>query len=116
MAASVDPSSRFTISTWVRVSENNLKQRLNQADKEILAKINANQNFLKELERLKKRAKRDVIARAAPDLFGDKTVEIKKNYVIFPVPAACSISKYVCGLRMVKATLYTWSFITEMNN
>ena len=36
---------------------------------------------------MKKRTERDILEKAAPDLFGDKTVLVKKNFVQFGVPA-----------------------------
>jgi hypothetical protein len=34
---------------------------------------------------VKKRTRKDILEKAAPNLFGDKTIETKKNYVEFPV-------------------------------
>ncbi|MEM3880865.1 MAG: hypothetical protein QXD19_03865 [Candidatus Bathyarchaeia archaeon] len=35
----------------------------------------------------KKRTRRDILEKAIPDLFGNKKIEVKRNYVVFPVPA-----------------------------
>jgi hypothetical protein len=40
-----------------------------------------------EFEVMKKRAKKEIIEKAAPDLFGKKVSEVQDNYVSFPVPA-----------------------------
>jgi hypothetical protein len=37
---------------------------------------------------MRKRTRKDVLQKAAPDLFGNKKVEVHTNYVGFPVPAA----------------------------
>jgi hypothetical protein len=37
---------------------------------------------------VKKRTLKDIMMKAAPDLFGNKEIETEKNYVIFGVPAA----------------------------
>ena len=36
---------------------------------------------------MRKRTRRDVLQKAAPDLFGSKVVEVHTNYVAFPAPA-----------------------------
>jgi hypothetical protein len=36
---------------------------------------------------MRKRTRKDVLQKAAPDLFGNRQVEVHTNYVGFPVPA-----------------------------
>ena len=36
---------------------------------------------------MKKRTKKDILQKAAPDFFGDHTIEVQKTYVEFCVPA-----------------------------